>query len=200
MRRFTAVGAALLLSTGTLAQDVKPAVSPLTRTEQIIQALDLHPLAREGGLRGVIGRTLPEAVIEGKAMAVESRNYAMLTRLYPAHYLHRLESEETHILVEGGPVEVFILCPSGHMEQDRMSRNFTAGEDAVVPVPAGCWQAERLAPGVDYALMVSTQAPEWRSDRVRVGAGPDWVRRYTGKAPWATPELLRELIGPNWQP
>ncbi|MFC6645780.1 cupin domain-containing protein [Granulicella cerasi] len=175
-------------------------VSPASRAEQIIQALDLRPQTREGGLRGVIGRTMPETLIDGKAMAVQSRNYDMLTSALPIRYLHRLESEETHILVEGGPVEVFVICPSGRTERDVMGRDYGPVEDAVVPVPAGCWQAAKLLPGAEFALMVSTQAPEWRSDHLHIGAGPEWIRHHERKGTWATPELLRELIGPNWQP
>jgi hypothetical protein len=33
---------------------------------------------------------------------------------------------------------------------------------------------------------------------VKIGAGPEWVKRYSGSAPWATPKTLREFIGPNW--
>ncbi len=43
-------------------------------------------------------------------------------------------------------------------------------------------------------------SPEFTPDRVKIGAGPDWLKRFTGSAPWATPQALRELIGPNWMP
>jgi len=49
-------------------------------------------------------------------------------------------------------------------------------------------------------LMANTLSPEFTSDRVKIGAGADWAKRYTGSAPWATPKALRELIGPNWIP
>jgi hypothetical protein len=35
---------------------------------------------------------------------------------------------------------------------------------------------------------------------VKIGAGPNWVNRFTNSAPWATPTALRELVGPNWMP
>ena len=46
--------------------------------------------------------------------------------------------------------------------------------------------------------MANTLSPEFTPDRVKIGAGPDWVKRFTNSAPWATPQALRELIGPNW--
>jgi len=36
--------------------------------------------------------------------------------------------------------------------------------------------------------------------RSRFNAGAAWVKRYASSAPWATPEALRKLIGPNWIP
>jgi uncharacterized protein len=48
--------------------------------------------------------------------------------------------------------------------------------------------------------MANTLSPEFTPDRVKIGAGADWVKRYAGSTPWATPDSLRELIGPNWIP
>jgi predicted cupin superfamily sugar epimerase len=169
------------------------------RAEEIIKALDLRPIPKESGLRGVIGRTLPETLVEGKPMAVQSRNYFMLTRALPVRFVHRLESEETHILVEGGTVDVYVFCNNGRAEKQTMTHAFTKDDEPIAVVPPGCFQAEVLRPEADFALMVSTQAPEWRSDRERVGGGPEWVRRYVGKAEWATGEFLRKLVGPNWE-
>jgi hypothetical protein len=46
--------------------------------------------------------------------------------------------------------------------------------------------------------MANTLSPEFTPDRVKIGAGTDWVQRFANSAPWATPQALRELIGPNW--
>jgi hypothetical protein len=51
----------------------------------------------------------------------------------------------------------------------------------------------------DYALMANALSPQWTADRVRIGEGAAWVKKYAGKAEWATPENLRALIGPNWK-
>ncbi len=79
-----------------------------------------------------------------------------------------------------------------------LGMDLAAGQRPVVAVPGGCWKALRLHDGVSYALMVNTLSPEFTSDRVKIGAGAGWVKRYANSAPWATPEALRELIGPNW--
>jgi hypothetical protein len=67
-------------------------------------------------------------------------------------------------------------------------------------MPGGCWRALRLHNGLGYALMANTLSPESTPDRVKIGAGPGWIERFANSAPWATPESLRELIGPNWSP
>jgi hypothetical protein len=46
--------------------------------------------------------------------------------------------------------------------------------------------------------MANALSPEFTSDRVRIGEGAAWVERFSGTTPWATPEKLRALIGPNW--
>jgi predicted cupin superfamily sugar epimerase len=75
--------------------------------------------------------------------------------------------------------------------------DLAAGQRPVVAVPGGCW-ALRLRDGASYALMANTLSPEFTPDRVQIGAGAAWVKRYTGAAPWASAQVLRELIGPNW--
>ena len=72
------------------------------------------------------------------------------------------------------------------------------GAGPVVSVPGGCWKALRLHEGVSYALMANALSPEFTPDRVKIGAGADWVKRFTSAAPWATEKALREMIGPNW--
>ncbi len=45
----------------------------------------------------------------------------------------------------------------------------------MVAVPGGCWKALKLHDGASYALMANTLSPEFTPDRVKIGAGPDWV-------------------------
>jgi predicted cupin superfamily sugar epimerase len=136
--------------------------------------------------------------MDGRALAVQSQNYYMLTRDLPINYLHWLAPDDTHILIEGGPVDYFIFHPDGRAEKVTLGMDLAAGQRPVVAVPGGCWKALRLHAGANYALMANTLSPEFTSDRVKIGAGAEWVKRYTNSAPWATPQALRELIGPNF--
>jgi predicted cupin superfamily sugar epimerase len=171
-----------------------------TRASELIRLLKLEPLPRESGYLGIIGRSAQTVTVHGRTLAVQSQNYYMLTRDKPINYLHWLEPDDTHILIEGGPVDYFIFHPDGRAEKVTLGMNLAAGERPVVAVPGGCWKALRLREGANYALMANTLSPEFTPDRVKIGAGADWIKRFASAAPWATPETLRAFIGPNWQP
>jgi predicted cupin superfamily sugar epimerase len=170
------------------------------RARELIEQLHLSVLPRESGYLGLIGQSAQTVLVHGRELAVQSQVYYMLTRDRPINYLHWLEPDDTHILIEGGPVDYFIFHPDGRVEKFVLGRNIAAGERPVVAVPGGCWKALRLHDGVEYALMANALSPEFTPDRVRIGEGEAWVRRFTGKAEWATPEFLRKMIGPNWKP
>ena len=170
------------------------------RARELIQSLHLTLLPKESGYLGIIGVSAQKVVVDGRVLAVQSQNYYMLTRDRPINYLHWLVPDDTHILIEGGPVDYFIFHPDGRAEKITLGMDLAAGQRPVVAVPGGCWKALRLRDGANYALMANTLSPEFTPDRVKIGAGPDWLKRFTNSAPWATPQALREMIGPNWMP
>ena len=170
------------------------------RQRELIKVLHLSVLPKESGYLGLIGESAQKVQINGRPLAVQSQVFYMLTRDRPVNYLHWLASDDTHILIEGGPVDYFIFHPDGHAEMLTLGRNVSAGQRPVVAVPGGCWKALRLHKGASYALMANALSPEWTSDRVRIGEGAAWLHRFSGAASWATPENLRALIGPNWIP
>jgi predicted cupin superfamily sugar epimerase len=169
------------------------------RARELIRLLQLKLLPGESGYLGIIGKSAQVAVVDGHPLAVQSQNYYMLTHERPINYLHWLASDDTHILIEGGPVDYFIFHPGGRAEKLTLGMDLAAGERPVIAVPGGCWKALRLREGAGYALMANTLSPEFTPDRVRIGEGSAWLKRYTGKAPWASEKILRELIGPNWK-
>jgi predicted cupin superfamily sugar epimerase len=192
-----------LLTCALMAVSVAGAAAPSgsdARARELIRALHLNVLPKESGYLGLIGQSAQTVSIDGRKLAVQSQVYYMLTRDRPVNYLHWLASDDTHILIEGGPVDYFIFHPDGHVEKVVLGRNVSTGERPVVAVPGGCWKALRLHEGVSYALMANALSPEFTPDRVKIGEGPAWVSRFAGKALWATPGTLRGLIGPNWIP
>ena len=169
------------------------------RARELIATLQLHELKGESGYLGLIGDSAQRAEIHGQSLKIQSQVYYMLTRDRPINYLHWLASDDTHILIEGGPVDYFIFHPDGSVEKQVLGRDLAAGQRPVVAIPGGCWKALRLHSGARYALMANALFPEWTPARVKIGAGQPWIDEYKAKAPWATEQDLKSLIGPNWQ-
>ncbi len=170
------------------------------RAQELIRTLRLAVLPKESGYLGIIGVSAQKVEVGGRMLAVQSQNYYMLTRERPINYLHWLASDDTHILVEGGPLDYFIFHPDGKVEKVTLGFDYAAGQRPIVAVPGGCWKALKLHEGASFALMVNTLSPEFTPDRVKIGEGAGWVKRFAGSTPWATPDALRKLIGPNWIP
>jgi len=190
--------AAVAVSTNSFAQQAP--IGSEARARELIQTLHLQVLPKESGYLGIVGVSAQHVIVDGRKLAVQSQNYYMLTEDRPINYLHWLVPDDTHILVEGGPVDYYIFHPDGHAEMVTLGMDLAKGERPIVAVPGGCWKALRLHKGAKYALMANALSPEFTPDRVKIGAGADWVKRFAGSAPWATPDTLRELIGPNWIP
>ena len=103
------------------------------RARELIRLLQLKLLPGESGYLGIIGKSAQVAVVDGHSLALQSQNYYMLTRERPINYLHWLASDDTHILIEGGPVDYFIFHPDGRAE--KVSHlDFAAGQRPVVAV------------------------------------------------------------------
>src|SRR5450432_1199502 len=153
------------------------------RARELIAQLHLSVLPRESGYLGLIGQSAQIVPVHGRQLAVQSQIYYMLTTDRPINYLHWLAPDDTHILIEGGPVDYFIFHGDGKVEMFVLGRNIAAGERPVVAVPGGCWKALRLHDGANYGLMANALSPEFTPDRVRIGEGEAWVKRFAGAAP-----------------
>jgi uncharacterized protein len=197
MRRLL-IGAVGLVALSTL-RAATPAATD-ARAKELIHILKLTVLPKESGYLRIIGVSAQKVNVGGRMLAVQSQNYYMLTRERPINYLHWLAPDDTHILVEGGPVDYFIFHPDGRAEKMTLGFDYASGQRPIVAVPGGCWKALKLREGASFALMVNTLSPEFTPDRVKIGEGAAWVKRFAESAPWATPDALRRLIGPNWIP
>ncbi len=170
-----------------------------SRADEWIRTLGLRALEGESGWFREIAVSGLQVHESGQPLRAQSSIYYLLNRFRPINYLHWLASDDTHVLCEGGPVDYFLFHPEGRAERVVLGSDLSRGQRPVVPVPAGCWKALRLHPEAEFALMVNVLSPQWTPQRVKVGAGADFLERYSGKAPWATPDGLRELIGPGWR-
>src|ERR1700734_53814 len=107
------------------------------RAQTLIAALKLTYLPKESGYIGILGRS--SQLVKGfsaddqkRELAAQSHNYYMLTSQFPTNYLHWLESDDTHILVDGGPVDYFVFHPpkpgvGARAEKDTVGMNLEQG-------------------------------------------------------------------------
>lgn len=185
----------LMLSGFTLLRADPPAPAD-ARARELMTALRLEYLPGESGYFSLLGRSALGVEHDGRKLAAQSRIYYLLTAEAPVNYLHWLASDDTHVLLEGGPVDYFIFHPDGSVAKVTLGRDLAAGQQLVVAIPGGCWKALRLHPGAGYVLLANVLSPGWTPDRVKIGAGPDFLTRFTGAAPWATADFLRGLNVP----
>lgn len=189
----------LLLLSFTLLRAAPPAPAD-ARARELMTTLKLEYLPGESGYFGLVGRSALSVEQDGRKLAAQSRIYYLLTAEAPVNYLHWLASDDTHVLLEGGPVDYFIFYPDGSVAKVTLGRDLAAGQQLVVAIPGGCWKALRLHPGAGYVLLANVLSPEWTPDRVKIGADPGFLARFTGAAPWATADFLRGLNVPSAAP
>ncbi len=190
----------LLLLLSFVVLQAEPPAPANARARELMTALQLKYLPGESGYFGLLGRSALSVEQDGRKLAAQSRIYYLLTAEAPVNYLHWLASDDTHVLLEGGPVDYFIFRPDGSVAKLTLGRDLAAGQQLVAAIPGGGWKALRLHPGAGYVLLANVLSPEWTPDRVKVGAGPDFLAKFTGTAPWATADFLRGLNVPASTP
>lgn len=190
----------LLLLLSSILLRAEPPAPANARARELMTTLKLEYLPGESGYFGLLGRSALSVEQEGRKFAAQSRIYYLLTAEAPVNYLHWLASDDTHVLLEGGPVDYFIFHPDGSVAKVTLGRDLAAGQQLVAAIPGDCWKALRLHPGVGYVLLANVLSPEWTPDRVKIGADPDLLAKFTGAAPWATADFLRGLNVPAATP
>ncbi len=73
--------------------------------------------------------------------------------------LHRIQADEMWHFYAGGPLQVYVIHPSGELEMIRLGNNPERGEVFQAVVPAGCWFGSKPAPETAYSLVGCTVAP-----------------------------------------
>jgi len=153
---------------------------------------------REGSNNSVATDIVKESVDEENvSRAIHSSIYYLLTASKPTNYLHWLDSDDVHILVDGGPLDYYLFLENGEVKHFRLGNNLAAGEHFAITVPARSYKAIRLAKGATHGLMVNVLTPAWSENGVRMGADKTFFEKYIGKAEWATSEFLESLIPPE---
>jgi hypothetical protein len=140
--------------------------------EEIRQLLGLQPLAPEGGwfaetyrsrafiAGGPTGETAPRALATAILYLLEPGTFSAL---------HRLSSDEVWHFHLGGAVELLVLESGTAGRVVRLGPDLAAGERPQALVPAGCWQAARLAAGGAWALLGTTMSPGFEPEDFELG-------------------------------
>jgi predicted cupin superfamily sugar epimerase len=152
-------------------------------TQEIIQRLQLEPLAGEGGYFRETYRsklTIPSNVLPDSYDGNRQITTAMFYLLTPEPFsaMHRLPGDEIFHFYLGDAVEMLQLHPDGTGEIVMIGNDIVAGMRPQVLVPGGSWQGSRLQPGGRFALMGTTMAPGFEFGDYTSGRRAELVAQY----------------------
>jgi len=160
------------------------------RAEELKAALDLEVLAGESGWWRLLRESAVRVTVaDGAVLPASNTIHFLLSPDRPVNIWHRLQSDDVHVLVEGGPVEYVVLPPAGPARREVLSE----GGGRVAMLPAGEWTAVRLVDPDGYAWMVSTVTPAWTEARAEIGLPPAVRAAWVDAEPWLTASLLDAL-------
>ena len=165
-----------------------------SRAEELIESLGLEVLPGESGWWRLITESdVPVSLPGGRQLPASNTIHLVLSPDRPVNRWHVLESDDVHVLVEGGPVEYVLVPPAGPPRRVVLGHDLDAGQTPVVIAPAGEWTALRLVDPSAYAWIVTTVTPAWSPDRARIGLDGAVRDRVTGTEAWLTPSLIDDL-------
>lgn len=168
------------------------------RVQALIESLGLQHLNAESGMYSVVRVSDLQVTASDGSSPASNAIYFMLTPKYRVNYLHWLYSDDYQTLIEGGPADYYLFYADGHVAKFTMGRDLAKGQVLMVPSPAGTAKAIVLHKEAKYLLVSSVLSPAWSPQRARIGADYAFLKKYAGKADWATPGFLTFLIGPNF--
>jgi predicted cupin superfamily sugar epimerase len=160
--------------------------------EEVIQLMQLTPLAIEGGFfretyrsRWMISSEFLPQGIRGKR-SIGTAIYYLVTR-ESFSTLHRLPGSEIFHFYLGDPVVMLQLHPDGKAQSVTLGQEIAAGQQPQVVVSGGIWQGCRLAPGGQWALLGTTMSPGFDYADYETGVRDELIAEYPDVA-----EKIRE--------
>lgn len=145
----------------------------MATAEELIAALDLRPLPREGGYYRETYRSADRARDRSLCTAI----YYLLTA-DTCSALHRLPSDEVFHFYHGDPVSMLQLWPDGTGRIVTLGPDVRAGQAPQIVVPAGVWQGSWLAFGGRFAMLGTTMAPGFDRADYQAGERPTLTNAY----------------------
>ncbi|RRB03668.1 cupin domain-containing protein [Larkinella rosea] len=92
--------------------------------------------------------------------------------------LHRIQADEMWHFYAGGPLNVYVIHPSGELETIRLGNDPTRGEVFQAVVPAGCWFGSKPAADSVYSLVGCTVAPGFDFADFELANRADFAEAY----------------------
>jgi predicted cupin superfamily sugar epimerase len=138
-----------------------------------VRILNMHPHP-EGGYFAELYRsaeTISQDALPSRFGGDRSFSTAIYFLLESPHIstLHRIQSDEVWHFYAGGPLEIFIISPTGELTVIRLGNRLDQGEVFQAVVPAGCWfgskpvvdatVADTSTEGLNFSLVGCTVAP-----------------------------------------
>lgn len=159
--------------------------------QQLITLLKLEPLPEEGGFYretfrdpgGIPARALPDHPGD---RAFSTCIYYLIT---PEAFsgLHVVRSAEVFHFYAGDAVRMIQLDEAGHLVEVQLGSDLQSGQRPQVVVPAGTWQASKLAPGGSWALLGCQVSPGFEFEDFRGGRHQELLERFPQHA-----DVIRE--------
>ncbi|WP_300590425.1 cupin domain-containing protein [Microbacterium sp.] len=135
------------------------------RADEWIERLGLRALEGESGWWTPAFRSHVEVrTVDGVASPAANAIYYLLDPRRPINAWHWLAADDTHVIVDGGPVEYVVVDSDGMVTTSVVSRETRP----MITVPAGSYKALRLVDPAGFALICSVVTPAWTPDRVRI--------------------------------
>lgn len=136
------------------------------RADEWIERLGLRVLEGESGWWTPAFRSHVEVrTVDGVASPAANAIYYLLDPRRPINAWHWLAADDTHVIVDGGPVEYVVVDSDGVVTSSVVTRETRP----MITVPAGSYKALRLVDPAGFALICSVVTPAWTPDRVRIG-------------------------------
>jgi predicted cupin superfamily sugar epimerase len=130
------------------------------RAAELVQLLQLAPHPEGGWYREHFrsASAVPQPDGRGPRQALTAIDFLLAAGERSAW--HRVASDEAWHLVEGGPLQLWLLPPDcSRLELRTLAPVAAAGQRPRTVVPAHWWQAAVPAPGAAFALVGATVGP-----------------------------------------
>jgi len=160
---------------------------------EIRRLLQLEELPVEGGYfrqtylsaEQILKLYLPERYAEDKPIST-----AILFLLTPEAFsaFHQLPTDEVYHYYLGDPAELFELHPDGTTRLVTLGADIVNGHQVQHVVPRGTWQASRVAPGGEWALLGTTMAPGYTQSDFLLGYAASLIKKYPSQE-----QIIRHL-------